>query len=194
MKAASSSEIRSLISTGSSQASRRMLASPVRWTERPVMPSEDAPDSRASAIETRVVVLPPTGADGLAMGKVFDACRIVFTLCKTSPELCATQRAGAGTLILSEEALLADSTELLACIADQPVWSDLPVNVLSRSGRESMRLAEVISRLGNVSVVERPIRTSTLIALVRSTLRARDRQYQVRQYLAEQEQAQRMIR
>ena len=158
------------------------------------MPSEDEPDARASEIETRVLILPPTGADGLAMGKVFDACRIAFALCKTSPELCATQRAGAGTLILSEEALLADSSELLACIASQPVWSDLPVIVLSRSGRESVALAEVIPRLGNVTVVERPIRTSTLIALVRSTLRARARQYQVREYLAEQERAQQVIR
>jgi PAS domain S-box-containing protein len=158
------------------------------------MPSEDVPGSRANAMETRVLILPPTSADGLAMGKLFSACHIAFATCKTSLELCATQRAGAGTLIVSEEALLADSSELLACIGHQPVWSDLPVIVLSRSGRESLALAQVIPRLGNVSVVERPIRTSTLIALVRSTLRARDRQYQVREYLAEQEQAQKVIR
>ncbi|MDB6011727.1 MAG: domain S-box [Gammaproteobacteria bacterium] len=158
------------------------------------MPSEDVPGSRANAMETRVLILPPTSADGLAMGKLFSACHIAFATCKTSLELCATQRAGAGTLIVSEEALLADSSELLACIGHQPVWSDLPVIVLSRSGRESPALAQVIPRLGNVSVVERPVRTSTLIALVRSTLRARDRQYQVREYLAEQEQAQKVIR
>ena len=158
------------------------------------MPSEDVPGSRADAMETRVLILPPTGADGLAMGKLFGACRIAFATCKTSLELCVTQGAGAGTLIISEEALLADSSELLACIGHQPVWSDLPVIVLSRSGRESLALAQLIPRLGNVSVVERPVRTSTLIALVRSTLRARDRQYQVREYLAEQEQAQKVIR
>jgi signal transduction histidine kinase/CheY-like chemotaxis protein len=158
------------------------------------MPHEDVVGSRANALKTRVLILPPTSADGLAMGKLFGACRLAFALCKTSLELCAAERAGAGTLIVSEEALLADSSELLACIANQPVWSDLPVIVLSRSGRESLALAQVIPRLGNVSVVERPVRTSTLIALVRSTLRARDRQYQVREYLAQQEQAQQVIR
>jgi PAS domain S-box-containing protein len=158
------------------------------------MPSEDVPGSRADGMETRVLILPPTGADGLAMGKLFGAYRIAFAICKTSLEVCVTQRAGAGTLIVSEEALLADPSELLACIADQPVWSDLPVIVLSRSGRESIALAEVIPRLGNVSVVERPVRTSTLMALVRSTLRARERQYQVREYLAEQERTQKVIR
>jgi PAS domain S-box-containing protein len=158
------------------------------------MRSEDPPGTRAGATETRVLILPPTTADGLAMGKLFDACQIAFAICKTGFELCVTQRSGAGTLIVSEEALLADPSELLACIADQPVWSDLPVIVLSRSGRESLALAEIIPRLGNVSVVERPVRTSTLIALVRSTLRARERQYQVREYLTEQEQAQTVIR
>src|SRR3979411_1907048 len=119
-----------------------MSGSPVPWAEHPRLPSEDVPGSRANAMETRVLILPPTSADGLAMGKLFSACHIAFATCKTSLELCATQRAGAGTLIVSEEALLADSSELLACIGHQPVWSDLPVIVLSRSGRESPALAQ----------------------------------------------------
>ena len=43
-------------------------------------------------------------------------------------------RQGAGTLIVSEEALTADADGLLACVAAQPVWSDLPMIVLSRPG------------------------------------------------------------
>ena len=38
------------------------------------------------------------------------------------------------------------------------------------------------------------MRTSTLVSLVRSSLRARDRQYQVRQHLLEQERAQQIVR
>ena len=75
------------------------------------MPSEDPPGTKVSAIETRVLILPPTTADGLAMGKLFDARHIAFAICKTGLELCVTQRAGAGTLIVSEEALLADPSE-----------------------------------------------------------------------------------
>jgi signal transduction histidine kinase/CheY-like chemotaxis protein len=157
------------------------------------MRSEDISGTSANAMETRVIILPPTHADGLAMGKLFGACHIGFAICRTNPELCIAQRAGAGALIVSEEALLADPSGVLTCIADQAVWSDLPVIVLSRSGRESAALAQIIPRLGNVSVVERPVRTSTLIALVRSALRARDRQYQVREYLAEQERARQLI-
>ncbi len=144
--------------------------------------------------ERRVLVLPTTGADAQAMGKLFAASQIEFAICNDMPQLCTMHRDGAGGLIISEEALLADAAELLTCVAAQPVWSDLPIIVLSRSGRETGALANVIGNLGNVSVIERPIRTSTLISLVRSILRARDRQYQVREHLAQQEHAQRVIR
>jgi len=158
------------------------------------MPGERTAGAGASECETRVLVLPPTAADAAAMRKLFDASRIAFYLCANGADLCEAFSVGAGVVLISEEALLGDSADLLACIADQPVWSDLPVIVLSKSGRESLRLAEMVPRLGNVSVVERPVRTSTLVSLIRSALRARGRQYQVREYLTEQEQAATMIR
>ncbi len=154
------------------------------------MPSEAQPGAAAHRNERRVLVLPTTGADGAAIGKLFRANRIELDLCAHMRALCEAYRAGAGTLIVSEEALLVDSDELLRCIAEQPVWSDLPIIALSRSGRETVALAGLIARLGNVSVVERPIRTSTLVTLARSSLRARERQYEVREYLLQQKQAQ----
>jgi len=45
----------------------------------------------------------------------------------------------------------------------------------------------MIHQLGNVSVVERPVRTSTLVSLVRANHRARARQFELREYLAERE-------
>jgi signal transduction histidine kinase/ActR/RegA family two-component response regulator len=145
--------------------------------------------------EERVLVLPPTRADALAMGSVFEASGIAFTMCASVSELCARmQRDGAGTLILSEEAVSEDGAVLSMSLVDQPVWSDLPIIVLSRSGREPMSLPEMLAHLGNVSVIERPVRTSTLTSHVRSSLRARHRQYQVREYLSQQEHAQRIIR
>ena len=158
------------------------------------MHSEQGPVAQVNSMEQRVLVLPSTGADGRAMGRLFDAHRIPFVICGDMAALCALLREGAGTLLVSEETLSADATELLGCIAAQPVWSDLPIIVLSRSGRETVALGDIVARLGNVSVVERPVRTSTLASLVRSSLRARDRQYQVRQHLVELEHAQQRIR
>lgn len=150
-------------------------------------------DSQADPTERRVLVLPPTGADARAMDKLFSGSDISFLLCASIDKLCEALRVGAAVALLSEEALLARPEELLGWIANQPVWSDLPLIVLSRAGSESTALAPVIPKLGNVSVVERPVRTSTLISVVRSCLRARERQYLVREYLAQREIAQRKI-
>ncbi len=154
------------------------------------MPNEPQPGAASHRNERRVLVLPTTAADGAAIGKLFRANGIEFDLCAHMRELCEAYTVGAGTLIVAEEALLADCDELLSCIAEQPVWSDLPIIALSRSGRETAALAGIIARLGNVSVVERPIRTSTFVTLARSNLRARERQYQVREYLLQLEHAQ----
>jgi PAS domain S-box-containing protein len=144
--------------------------------------------------ERRMLVLPTTAADALAMGKLFAASKIEYDICEGLPHLCELHRAGSGGLIIAEEALAEDPRELIECVSHQPVWSDLPIIVLSRSGRESVALVNTVGNLGNVSVVERPVRTSTLVTLVKSILRARDRQYQVREYLAQQERAQQAIR
>jgi signal transduction histidine kinase/ActR/RegA family two-component response regulator len=156
--------------------------------------ANDARVSSASDNERRVLVLPPTGADALAMGKLFAANSIPCALSTSAAQLLEDQRLGAATLIVSEVALLDHAEDFVARLMPQPVWSDLPIVVLSRSGRESAALADVVARLGNVSVVERPVRTSTLVSLVRSCLRARERQYQMREYLVRQARSQRALR
>ena len=155
---------------------------------------DESPQPDTARFRHRVLVLPTTSADGAAIGKLFDVNEIEFALCSDMGQVCDSFEAGAGVLIVSEESILRDARDLIACVSKQPVWSDLPIIVLSRSGRESTTLADVVATLGNVSVVERPIRTSTLITLVRSSLRARQRQYDVQEYLVQQEEAQRLIR
>jgi PAS domain-containing protein len=101
-------------------------------------------------------------------------------------------REGAGTVVIAEEALVYDGAPLIERLRAQHVWSDLPVIVLSRAGREPVALAEIITQ-GNFSVIERPARASTLVSLIRASLRARARQYQVRDHLAQQEEARRAL-
>jgi signal transduction histidine kinase/ActR/RegA family two-component response regulator len=145
--------------------------------------------AESALAERRALLLPPTGADGIAMSKLFGQNSIDCVVLKDTAALVAELQHGAGVLILSEESVVGEAAELFDKIAAQPVWSDLPIVVLSRTGREREALAELFPKLGNVSVVERPIRTSTLLSLVRSSLRARDRQYQVREHLAAEAQA-----
>jgi PAS domain S-box-containing protein len=149
----------------------------------PINPSAQTP------AEKRVLLLPPTRRDAEALHKVLSGVGIECTVCPDMDVLCAQIEVGAGMVLVSEEALAADATPLVACVKEQPVWSDLPVVVLSHARAELPKLSPLLVSLGNVSVLERPIRITTLLSIIRSSLRARERQYQVRRYLVEQKKA-----
>jgi PAS domain S-box-containing protein len=153
------------------------------------------PQSVPADNELRVLVMPATTADGVAIRRVLHSNGMSCLVAADVDVACAALKEGAGALVIAEEAVATDYPRLFERIRVQPVWSDLPVLLLSSSaGAESATLAEIVPLLGNVSVVERPVRMSTLVSLVRSSLRARRRQYQVRAHLAQQELAQKAIR
>ena len=93
-------------------------------------------------------------------------------------------REGAGAAIISEEALAGESMhQLLEVVQQQPPWSDFPLILLTVSGRvtiESERLREMRRPLGNLFLLERPIRPETLLSTLEIALRGRERQYQIR--------------
>jgi signal transduction histidine kinase len=63
------------------------------------------------------------------------------------------------------------------------------VLVLTRRGADSTLASRAVSTLGNVTLLERPVRVAALASAVRSALRARERQYETRAHLMEREQA-----
>ena len=144
------------------------------------------PDN-ATTLERRILVLPPTSRDAAAIEKLFHSAQIEGTLCHSVADLAAAIDVGVGALVLSEESLTVADGVLADRISRQPVWSDLPVIILSRSGVEAESLARIVSALGNVAVLERPVRVSTFLSVIRTALRARERQYQVRNHLIERE-------
>ena len=102
---------------------------------------------------------------------------------------------GAGAVLFPEEAVeQGRSGRLARFLAAQPPWSDLPLLVMARPGAVSTEVAEGIDLLGNVTVLERPMRVAALVTAVRSALRARQRQYQIRDHLVEREQVERLLR
>jgi signal transduction histidine kinase len=147
--------------------------------------SNHHPDSKRSAHEMRLLMIPPTRRDAEAMQKVLGAAGINCTTCPTVGVLCDEMKHGVGAIIVPEESLTTDAEPLLDLVQSQPVWSDLPVIILSRSGVESLILSAVMAKLGAISVLERPVRINTLISVARTALQARERQYQVRDHLEE---------
>ncbi len=114
-------------------------------------------------------------------------------ICSESSALADKLHSGVGAVLLSEEAV---SAELLGVLGQffgvQAPWSDLPIVFLQAPFSPDVRLhpAPVLAELrahGNLSILERPLQQSTLLFAIESALRARRRQYQVRDLLEEKE-------
>lgn len=146
-------------------------------------------NGRLATRNVRLLLLPPTSRDAEAIQKVLSRDAIECEPCASIGDLCSRLGEGAGAIFVSEESLYNGHQQVARCVRDQPVWSDLPIIILAKSGAELPVLADIIATLGNVSVLERPVRMTTLTSMVRSALRARQRQYQVRDQLEAREKA-----
>ena len=150
--------------------------------------------SPSVAAESRVLILAPIGRDAPLAAKMLDRIGILNEACKDADALCRAAAHGAGCLLIAEEALSPRARQQLRDLLErQPAWSDLPVMVLTRHGADSATVAGALEHLGNVTLLERPVRLATLLSAVRVALRARERQYQMRAYLRLEAQARRAL-
>ncbi len=147
---------------------------------------------------SRVLVVAPVGQDGPLICSLLTDNGIRCVVSASSAAARSELPAGAGAVILAEEAL--DPAEIAAWaaeIATQPSWSDLPVIVLTVRGavdRENRKKLQQMLPLGNLMLLERPVRPDTFISTVRAALRARLRQCQMRDYLVERQKAEEALR
>jgi signal transduction histidine kinase len=148
--------------------------------------------------ELRVLVVAPTGRDGLLICNLLASKSISCVAISSAVTARIEAKMNAGAVILAEEALtLAGIDEWAELIAEQPSWSDLPVILLTDAGevdRESQRKMRAREPLGNVVLLERPIRPETLVSTIQAALRSRHRQYQMRDYLAERHMVEEALR
>ena len=134
--------------------------------------------------ENRVLVLMPTGRDAALVCATLEKVGINAEPCADTEDLAEKISAGAGAILLAEEALEKKTLELLSETFDaQPVWSDLPVVLFAGNAKNSETLLEVVGTRLNATIVERPIRIAMLVSAVRGALRARQKQYQTRDLL-----------
>ena len=80
------------------------------------------------------------------------------------------------------------SSMLLDVLGRQAPWSDVPIVVLTGEGELSRAIPRALEELAshaNVTLLERPVRVATIVTVLRSALRARRRQYDVRSHLVE---------
>jgi two-component system CheB/CheR fusion protein len=70
-------------------------------------------------------------------------------------------------------------------INNQPGWSDLPIVLLAEQGDSALAMGSM-DLLSNVTVLEQPVRVTTLISALRAALKARRRQYELRDQIEAQ--------
>ena len=142
--------------------------------------------------EERVLVLMPTGRDADLVCARLDQAGISAQACDDIMEMAGLVVSGAGAVLLAEEALREGAIEYLVDVLNQqPIWSDLPILLFAASTQTAEVILQAVGTRINATIVERPIRITMLISAVRGALRARRRQYQARDLLAQLEQADR---
>ncbi|MBV9459459.1 MAG: response regulator [Bradyrhizobium sp.] len=146
----------------------------------------------SSAVELstlRILILAPSGRDAPTVAEVIAKGGMVPHTCSTLEALCAGIAEGAGAILLAEEALNEQRPveRLHRALAEQPAWSELPVLLVAKtSGRGPARpAAERIGDYRNIVMLERPLRSASLISALQSALTARRRQYEIRDHLLE---------
>ena len=153
----------------------------------------EAPAGPASgSASAPVAILAPTGQDRAIAARVLARAGLAPRECPDMAALCAAVRGeggDVGALLVAEEALAGPGRAALrAALAAQPPWADVPLVVLTGAGELSRTLSPALAALtaeANVTLIERPVRVATLVSVLRSAVRARGRQFDVRDHLAE---------
>lgn len=135
-----------------------------------------------NAREQRSLVLAPSGKDSSLIANALHRCGIPAKVCTCVEELVDEAHQGVGAMLVAEEALVdvAMRRMIQKLIDEQPSWSDLPVVLLGKAGLPTRVQFDVIRTLGNVTLLERPVPSATLVSAVRTALRTRQRQYATR--------------
>jgi len=133
--------------------------------------------------ELSVLILAPLGQDGDMVGRLLAQNGISSTNCQNMPELADLVRDATGAVLLTEEAI-DDNTlkQLSAAMERQSPWLDLPILVFADATRRGGWPAnmEHLQYFGNVTFIERPVRTIALVSAVRTAVRSRRRQLRLK--------------
>jgi PAS domain S-box-containing protein len=131
----------------------------------------------------------PTGRDAALLSNLLEHAKLSCQVCISVGELCREIEHGAGAVFVAEEALAKNAVDQLASVLQkQGAWSDLPLLILTIGGEPtalSRRKIAQLEPLGEITLLERPLRSDTIISIARAALRTRSKQYELRRRDAE---------
>ncbi len=138
----------------------------------------------------RVLVSAPYGRDAENVAKLLEQAGYGVSVCANPADMARALDEDTGALLLTEEALGGDAAPLDMALGAQPSWSDVPVILLAHR-QEGRRPAPDVwqdalpSSATSAIVLERPLGGASLISAVGAALRSRQRQFEMRDRLAE---------
>jgi signal transduction histidine kinase len=140
--------------------------------------------------EERILVFTPTGRDAELVASSLRQAGLDARICDGWMTLEREVAVGVAAILISEEALdPTGAARLERLMQNQPAWSDLPIMLLIGHSADSQAIHAATRAIGNVTLLERPMRVAALLSATESALRARRRQYQSRSQLQELERA-----
>ena len=151
----------------------------------------------ANDLSLRVLVLAQFGRDTELLQSFLQRHKFSSHKVSDADDFFSELEKGAATAIITEESLKLSIEEWRKRLELQPTWSDFPLILLTSSGTNpSIPSAKLSSLrfLGNVTLVERPIRSESLLSAVETALRARIRQYEVRDFMSRQAHSEEALR
>lgn len=147
------------------------------------------PETSSAELSERVLVLAPTGSDAGQTVQFLQAAGMDGWVCAGMPDLAHEIARGCGAILVAEESLGETAVRTLAeALNRQPPWSDVPVTLVTSNdevAHEALRRLGLFVEAANVTLLERPFHRRTLIHMLDVALRARRRQYQIRDLLAQ---------
>ena len=141
-------------------------------------------------MENRILIHAPRGRDAQVIEQLLKQRGLTPHICSDTTSLLSALHEGAASAIVTDEAIDSATLKGLSTfITEQVVWSDFPFVVLTGKHLSEHRAAlkQLLSTLGNAVLVERPVSPDSLYSAAVSALRARRRQYEARQLIADKE-------
>ena len=150
---------------------------------------------RMTPLDERVLVLMPSQRDTDRTVLLLAEANIPCAPCADFDQLCRELLGGAGAVLLTDEMLAGGFEQrLLRILSQQSAWSAVPVLLLTRAGVSERSERGVLGGYNHTVVVERPARKLSLVSAVRSALRARLNQYEIRDAMLERDRQARELR
>lgn len=145
--------------------------------------------------ELRILVLARIGRDAELLCAAVERHGFNCAVLSSVDEIFRAMSFGAAAAIVTEESLNGSGEIWERSLQAQPAWSDFPMIVLTAAGGASfMARSQLYRNYGNITLLERPLRSENLLSAVESAVRARLRQYEIRDYIHRQAESQDALR